>query len=143
MTPARMDSLVLSVHGQLGHQQLPETAARTVQRLGPDLSDSGVVILGDLAHALHGEAVSATAFMWHTTLTWRPKHAPTPWAGPEPPLSRPGRPTRSEILHITCKSSRPEETQAPNAGSGQGGADRPSVGWSPRPPTSGTPPNHL
>ncbi|MEU8773369.1 helix-turn-helix transcriptional regulator [Streptomyces sp. NPDC048606] len=52
MTPARMDALVLSVYGRLGHRQLPQTAASTAQRLGPDLSDSGVVILGDLAHAL-------------------------------------------------------------------------------------------
>lgn len=52
MTPARMDSLVLSVYGQLGHQQLSEAAADTMERLGQDLSDSGVVILGDLAHAL-------------------------------------------------------------------------------------------
>ncbi|MGW0901243.1 helix-turn-helix transcriptional regulator [Streptomyces goshikiensis] len=52
MTPARMDSLVLSVYGQLGHQQLSEAAADTMERLGKDLSDSGVVILGDLAHAL-------------------------------------------------------------------------------------------
>ncbi|MFH8635513.1 transcriptional regulator [Streptomyces goshikiensis] len=52
MTPARMDSLALSVYGQLGHQKLSETAADTMQRLGQHLTDSGVVILGDLAHAL-------------------------------------------------------------------------------------------
>lgn len=52
MTPARMDSLVLSVYGQLAHQQLSEAAADTMKRLGQDLSDSGVVVLGDLAHAL-------------------------------------------------------------------------------------------
>ncbi|WP_024756090.1 helix-turn-helix domain-containing protein [Streptomyces exfoliatus] len=52
MTPGRMDSLVLSVLGQLSHQEIHETAKDAVKRLGDDLPDSGVVVLGDLAAAL-------------------------------------------------------------------------------------------
>ncbi|MGP3685577.1 transcriptional regulator [Streptomyces sp. IBSNAI002] len=52
MTPARMDSLVLSVYGQLAHPELAETADLAMRRLGGELSDAGVVVLGDLAAAL-------------------------------------------------------------------------------------------
>ncbi|WP_251065076.1 helix-turn-helix domain-containing protein [Streptomyces sp. ISL-44] len=52
MTPARMDSLVLSVYGQLAHPGLAEAADAATRRLGGELSDAGVVILGDLAAAL-------------------------------------------------------------------------------------------
>lgn len=52
MTPYRLDSLSLSVYGQLGHKELTETADTAVSRLGEDLPDSGVVVLGDLASAL-------------------------------------------------------------------------------------------
>lgn len=52
MTPARMDSLVLSVYGQLAHPELAEAADAATRRLGSELSDAGVVILGDLAAAL-------------------------------------------------------------------------------------------
>ncbi|MCX5376671.1 hypothetical protein [Streptomyces sp. NBC_00091] len=52
MTPARMDSLVLSVHGRLAHPELAEAADTATRRLGSELSDAGVVILGDLAAAL-------------------------------------------------------------------------------------------
>ncbi|MGW2681326.1 hypothetical protein [Streptomyces sp. NPDC001436] len=43
---------MLSVYGQLGHQQLSEAAVDTMKRLGEDLSNPGFVILGDLALAL-------------------------------------------------------------------------------------------
>ncbi|MFP1628865.1 helix-turn-helix domain-containing protein [Streptomyces sp. 5K101] len=52
VTPYRMDSLALSVYGQLGRQELAETADQAVNRLGRELPDSGVVVLGDLATAL-------------------------------------------------------------------------------------------
>lgn len=51
VTPYRMDSLALSVYGQLG-QELAETADQAVDRLGRELPESGVVVLGDLATAL-------------------------------------------------------------------------------------------
>ncbi|MGW6911757.1 helix-turn-helix domain-containing protein [Streptomyces sp. NPDC054940] len=54
MTPYRLDSLALSVYGQLGRQELIETADTAVSRLGKALPDSGVVVLGDLASALLG-----------------------------------------------------------------------------------------
>ncbi|QOV43064.1 helix-turn-helix domain-containing protein [Streptomyces chromofuscus] len=55
MTPYRLDSLALSVYGQLGRQELNETANDAVRRLGNALPESGVVVLGDLAAALlHG-----------------------------------------------------------------------------------------
>ncbi|MFC7928762.1 helix-turn-helix transcriptional regulator [Streptomyces cinereoruber] len=52
MTPGRMDSLVLSVYGQLGHKAIHATAESAVARLGDDLPESGVVVLGDLSAAL-------------------------------------------------------------------------------------------
>ncbi|MDH6499521.1 helix-turn-helix transcriptional regulator [Streptomyces sp. SAI-149] len=52
MTPYRLDSLSLSVYGQLRRQELAETADTAVNRLGDELPDSGVVVLGDLASAL-------------------------------------------------------------------------------------------
>ncbi|SOD90600.1 helix-turn-helix domain-containing protein [Streptomyces sp. Ag109_G2-15] len=52
VTPYRMDSLALSVYGQLGRQELAETAEHAVDRLGRELPESGVVVLGDLATAL-------------------------------------------------------------------------------------------
>ncbi|MFD8980286.1 helix-turn-helix domain-containing protein [Streptomyces sp. NPDC059564] len=52
MTPARMDALVLSVYGQLAHLELAEAADAASRRLGDELSEAGVVILGDLAAAL-------------------------------------------------------------------------------------------
>ncbi|WP_369776313.1 helix-turn-helix transcriptional regulator [Streptomyces sp. R33] len=51
MTPSRRDSLVLSVYGQLRHPELLDAANEATQRLGDDLSDAGVVVLGDLAVA--------------------------------------------------------------------------------------------
>ncbi|MEV3853060.1 helix-turn-helix transcriptional regulator [Streptomyces sp. NPDC050095] len=55
VTPYRVDSLALSVYGQLRRKELTETAASAVSRLGEALPGSGVVILGDLAAALlHG-----------------------------------------------------------------------------------------
>jgi transcriptional regulator with XRE-family HTH domain len=52
MTPYRMDSLALSVYGQLGRQELAETADHALDRLGSELPEAGVVVLGDLAAAL-------------------------------------------------------------------------------------------
>ncbi|WP_333745476.1 helix-turn-helix domain-containing protein [Streptomyces sp. IBSBF 2950] len=52
MTPYRMDSLALSVYGLLGRQELAETADHAVDRLGRELPEAGVVVLGDLATAL-------------------------------------------------------------------------------------------
>lgn len=52
VTPYRVDSLALSVYGQLGRQELAETADQAVDRLGRELPESGVVVLGDLASAL-------------------------------------------------------------------------------------------
>ncbi|MER7025488.1 MULTISPECIES: helix-turn-helix domain-containing protein [Streptomyces] len=52
MTPYRLDSLALSVYGQLGRQELTATADTALSRLGRNLPDSGVVVLGDLAAAL-------------------------------------------------------------------------------------------
>ncbi|MFD9459527.1 helix-turn-helix transcriptional regulator [Streptomyces sp. NPDC060027] len=52
VTPYRMDSLALSVYGQLGRPELTATADTAVDRLGDELPDGGVVVLGDLASAL-------------------------------------------------------------------------------------------
>ncbi|MFF2845914.1 transcriptional regulator [Streptomyces sp. NPDC058001] len=52
MTPARLDSLILSVYGHLAHPDLTDTAEAATRRLGRELSDVGVVILGDIATAL-------------------------------------------------------------------------------------------
>ncbi len=52
VTPYRMDSLALSVYGQLGRSELTATATTAIERLGDDLPDGGVVVLGDLAAAL-------------------------------------------------------------------------------------------
>ncbi|WP_405728677.1 helix-turn-helix domain-containing protein [Streptomyces sp. NBC_00028] len=52
VTPFRMDSLALSVYGQLGRPELASTADLAIDRLGTELSDGGVVVLGDLASAL-------------------------------------------------------------------------------------------
>jgi transcriptional regulator with XRE-family HTH domain len=52
VTPYRMDSLALSVYGRLRHPELTAAADAAVARLGEDLSDGGVVVLGDLASAL-------------------------------------------------------------------------------------------
>jgi hypothetical protein len=52
LTPYRMDSLALSVYGVLKRQELTVTADSAVERLGKELPDSGVVVLGDLASAL-------------------------------------------------------------------------------------------
>ncbi|MFI9149488.1 helix-turn-helix domain-containing protein [Streptomyces sp. NPDC053367] len=55
MTPYRMDSLALSVYGRLGRQELAATADHAMDRLGRELPEAGVVVLGDLASALlHG-----------------------------------------------------------------------------------------
>ncbi|WP_216586456.1 helix-turn-helix transcriptional regulator [Streptomyces brasiliscabiei] len=52
VTPHRMDSLMLSVYGQLGRPELASTADTALDRLGGELPDGGVVVLGDLASAL-------------------------------------------------------------------------------------------
>ncbi|MER6475262.1 helix-turn-helix transcriptional regulator [Streptomyces filamentosus] len=52
VTPYRMDSLTLSVYGQLRRSELSTTADDAVARLGSSLPDGGVVVLGDLAVAL-------------------------------------------------------------------------------------------
>ncbi|MFF5456145.1 helix-turn-helix transcriptional regulator [Streptomyces sp. NPDC012950] len=52
VTPYRMDSLALSVYGQLQRSELTTTADGALARLGDDLPDGGVVVLGDLAMAL-------------------------------------------------------------------------------------------
>ncbi|WP_406250550.1 helix-turn-helix domain-containing protein [Streptomyces cyaneofuscatus] len=52
VTPYRMDSLTLSVYGELKRQELTVTADSAVERLGGELPESGVVVLGDLASAL-------------------------------------------------------------------------------------------
>ncbi|MFF4453748.1 helix-turn-helix domain-containing protein [Streptomyces goshikiensis] len=52
VTPYRMDSLALSVYGELKRQELTATADSAVERLGKELPDSGVVVLGDLSAAL-------------------------------------------------------------------------------------------
>ncbi len=52
VTPYRMDSLALSVYGQLRRQELTIMADTAVKRLGTGLPDGGVVVLGDLASAL-------------------------------------------------------------------------------------------
>jgi transcriptional regulator with XRE-family HTH domain len=52
VTPYRMDSLALSVYGQLRRSELTSTADTAVDRLGDELPDGGVVVLGDLASAL-------------------------------------------------------------------------------------------
>jgi transcriptional regulator with XRE-family HTH domain len=52
VTPYRMDSMALSVYGELKHHELATTADHVVEGLGEALPDSGVVVLGDLAAAL-------------------------------------------------------------------------------------------
>ncbi|MFB7828394.1 helix-turn-helix transcriptional regulator [Streptomyces hydrogenans] len=52
VTPYRMDSLALSVYGQLRRAELITTADDALTRLGDGLPDGGVVVLGDLAIAL-------------------------------------------------------------------------------------------
>ncbi|MFJ8886601.1 helix-turn-helix transcriptional regulator [Streptomyces sp. NPDC102402] len=52
VTPYRMDSLALSVYGRLRRPELTATADTAVHRLGAELPDGGVVVLGDLASAL-------------------------------------------------------------------------------------------
>lgn len=52
VSPSRMDSLAISVLGRLAHHELHDAATNATNRLGGDLSDAGVVILGDLASAL-------------------------------------------------------------------------------------------
>ncbi|MET8831309.1 helix-turn-helix transcriptional regulator [Streptomyces sp. NPDC004610] len=52
VTPYRMDSLSLSVYGQLGRFELTSMADTAVDRLGKGLSAGGVVVLGDLSAAL-------------------------------------------------------------------------------------------
>lgn len=52
VTPYRMDSLALSVYGQLRRPELTATADTALDRLGAELPDGGVVVLGDLASAL-------------------------------------------------------------------------------------------
>ncbi|MEV5880798.1 helix-turn-helix transcriptional regulator [Streptomyces sp. NPDC052101] len=52
VTPYRMDSLALSVYGQLKRPELTPTADTAVDRLGEELPGGGVVVLGDLASAL-------------------------------------------------------------------------------------------
>ncbi|MFJ9712166.1 helix-turn-helix transcriptional regulator [Streptomyces sp. NPDC101234] len=52
VTPYRMDSLALSVYGQLGRPELNAAAGTAVDRLGDELPGGGVVVLGDLASAL-------------------------------------------------------------------------------------------
>ncbi|WP_411084627.1 transcriptional regulator [Streptomyces sp. cmx-18-6] len=66
VTPYRMDSLALSVYGELRRQELTATADSAVERLGEELPDSGVVILGDLASALlRGGDVDRGAYVAH------------------------------------------------------------------------------
>lgn len=52
VTPYRMDSLALSVYGQLKRPELTATAGTALDRLGDELPGGGVVVLGDLASAL-------------------------------------------------------------------------------------------
>lgn len=52
VTPYRVDSLALSVYGQLGRPELTAAADTAVDRLGDELPDGGVVVLGELASAL-------------------------------------------------------------------------------------------
>ncbi|MFJ4910642.1 helix-turn-helix transcriptional regulator [Streptomyces sp. NPDC093249] len=52
VTPYRMDSLTLSVYGQLRRVELTITADDAIARLGGGLPEGGVVVLGDLAIAL-------------------------------------------------------------------------------------------
>ncbi|MFE5593077.1 hypothetical protein [Streptomyces sp. NPDC056549] len=47
-----MDSLTISVYGQLRRAELTATADDAISRLGSSLPDGGVVVLGDLAVAL-------------------------------------------------------------------------------------------
>ncbi|MFF7647289.1 helix-turn-helix domain-containing protein [Streptomyces canus] len=64
VTPYRMDSLALSVYGELKRQELTVTADSAVERLGEELPDSGVVVLGDLASALlHGGDVDRGVYV--------------------------------------------------------------------------------
>jgi hypothetical protein len=61
-----MDSLTLSVYGELKRQELTATADSAVSRLGGELPDSGVVVLGDLASALlRGGAVDRGTHVAH------------------------------------------------------------------------------
>ncbi|MDX2531547.1 helix-turn-helix domain-containing protein [Streptomyces scabiei] len=64
VTPYRMDSLALSVYGQLGRPELTATADTAIGRLGDELPDGGVVVLGDLASALlHGGDVEQGVYV--------------------------------------------------------------------------------
>ncbi|MGQ4440938.1 transcriptional regulator, partial [Streptomyces violaceoruber] len=66
VTPYRMDSLTLSVYGELKRQELTTTADSAVERLGGELPESGVVVLGDLASALlRGGDVDRGAYVAH------------------------------------------------------------------------------
>ncbi|MCV2458281.1 helix-turn-helix domain-containing protein [Streptomyces sp. ICN988] len=66
VTPYRMDSLTLSVYGELKRQELTATADSAVERLGGELPDSGVVVLGDLTSALlRGGDVDRGAYVAH------------------------------------------------------------------------------
>ncbi|MFI6961837.1 helix-turn-helix domain-containing protein [Streptomyces sp. NPDC050255] len=66
VTPYRMDSLTLSVYGELARQELTATADSAVERLGGELPESGVVVLGDLASALlRGGDVDRGAYVAH------------------------------------------------------------------------------
>ncbi|MFD8460514.1 helix-turn-helix domain-containing protein [Streptomyces antimycoticus] len=66
VTPYRMDSLTLSVYGELKRQELTVTADSAVERLGKELPDSGVVVLGDLASAfLRGGDVDRGVYVAH------------------------------------------------------------------------------
>lgn len=66
VTPYRMDSLALSVFGELKRQELTATADSAVERLGGELAESGVVVLGDLASALlRGGDVDRGAYVAH------------------------------------------------------------------------------
>ncbi|MCF2434339.1 hypothetical protein LV779_02920 [Streptomyces thinghirensis] len=66
VTPYRMDSLTLSVYGELKRQELAATADSAVERLGGELPESGVVVLGDLASALlRGGDVDRGAYVAH------------------------------------------------------------------------------
>lgn len=66
VTPYRMDSLTLSVYGELKRQELTATADSAVERLGGELPESGVVVLGDLASALlRGGDVDRGAYVAH------------------------------------------------------------------------------
>ncbi|MFJ7999597.1 hypothetical protein ACIQ7D_21010 [Streptomyces sp. NPDC096310] len=74
MSPARLDSLVLSSYGRLAHPELTDAANAATERLGSERPDAGVVFLGDITtallqgddleqgvHAAHEFAVAAAA----------------------------------------------------------------------------------